>query len=99
MIISGATGTNRIKAYGDQIQTVKSGKDTASIPSQGQDQFILSPGAQEFGQVFQNIKGMSDVRDDKVKEFSDKINTGMYQVDSRKIADQMVGGTVVNGYY
>ena len=91
MIISGKNVQNVLKVYGEQNQ-VRSSSKTAKTPmAQGKDEFILSSGAQEFSQVFNAIKGISDVRPDKVKEFSDKIDAGTYQVNSKSIAEKMLG--------
>lgn len=91
MIISGKPIQNVLKVYGEQSQ-VKSNAKTGKTPmAQGKDEFILSSGAQEFSQVFKAIKGLPDVRTDKVKEFSEKIDAGTYEVNSMSVAEKMLG--------
>ena len=91
MIISGKNVQSVIKVYGDQNQVAKSSKTAKTPMAQGKDEFILSSGAQEFSQVFNAIKGISDVRPEKVQEFSEKIAAGTYEVNSKSIAEKMLG--------
>ena len=91
MIISSKPIQNVLKVYGEQSQGVKSSKTDKNQSSQRKDEFILSSGAQEFSQIFNAIKGVSDVRADKVQEFSAQIDAGTYQVDSQGIAEKMLG--------
>ena len=91
MIISGKPIQNVLKLYGEQNQVTKNSKTDKTSISQGKDELILSSGAQEFSQVFKTIKGISDVRPDKVKDFSEKIDGGTYQVDSKSVAEKMLG--------
>lgn len=89
MIISGIKSV--AKAYGDQNQIGKQARTERSQYTQQKDEVILSAGVQEFGTMFQKIIGMSDVRADKVSEFSGKIDAGTYSVNSLDIADKMIG--------
>jgi negative regulator of flagellin synthesis FlgM len=91
MIISGKPISNINKIYGEQNQVTKNAKTNKSQATQGKDEFILSSSAQEFGKVFNAIRGLSDTRQEKVNEISAKINNGTYQVDSRNIAAKMIG--------
>ena len=94
MIISSKPIQNVAKAYGDQNQIGKNTKVTKSPITQGKDEFILSQGAQEFGQIFNAIRSISDVRPDKVNEIYAKINAGTYQVDSNSVAEKMLGSFI-----
>ena len=91
MIISGKSIQNVLKVYGDQIQGVNKTKKGQNEITQGKDEFILSTGAQEFSHVFNAIRGISDVRPDKVKEFSDQLAADTYETDSQAIAEKMLG--------
>ena len=91
MIISGKQIQNVLKVYGEQNSVAKNNKADKGQSIQRQDQVILSSGVQEFGHLFQSIIAMSDVRPDKVSEFSQQIDTGNYQVSSRDIADKIIG--------
>ena len=95
MIISGKPIQNVLKLYGEQNQVTKSSKTGKTPTSQGKDELILSSGAQEFSQVFKAIRAIPDVRPEKVKEFSEKIDAGTYEVNSKSVAEKMLG--IYNG--
>lgn len=91
MIISNKQIQSVLKLYSEQNTASKSAKAEKAQPARGQDQVILSSGVQEFGQVLQKAVAMSDVRPEKVKMLSQKIQAGTYQVDSKDVADKMIG--------
>ena len=91
MIISNKQIQSVLKVYGEQNNAGKSAKTEKSQPAKGQDQVILSSGVQEFGHVLQRVIAMSDVRPEKVQELTKKIEAGTYQVDSKDVADKMIG--------
>jgi len=91
MIISGKPIQNVLKVYGEQNQVKSSSKTGKTSTAQGKDEFILSSSAQEFSQIFNTIKGISDVRPEKVTEFSEKIDAGTYKVDAKSVAEKMLG--------
>lgn len=91
MIISSKPIQNIAKVYGEQNQVAKNTKAGKSPIVQGKDEFILSSGAQEFGQIFNAIRGTSDVRREKVNELSEKINGGTYQINSKSVAEKILG--------
>lgn len=90
MIISGKQIQSIVKAYGEQTKVSKSAQPPAS-PAQKKDEVILSSQAQEFSQVLQTVRNLPAVREDKVKELAEKVASGTYKVDSKDIADQMIG--------
>lgn len=96
MIISNKQIQNVLKVYNEQNNAAKSAKTAKTQPTKGLDQVILSSGVQEFGQVLQRAVAMSDVRPERVKELSKKIQSGTYQVDSKEVADKMVGRSLVD---
>jgi negative regulator of flagellin synthesis FlgM len=96
MIISNKQIQSVLKVYSEQNNAAKNAKTAKTQPAKGQDQVILSSGVQEFGQVLQRAVAMSDVRPEKVKELSKKIQAGTYQVDSKDVADKMVGRSLVD---
>jgi len=91
MIISGKPIQNVAKVYGEQNQVTKNSKTGKKSISQGKDEFILSSGAQEFSPTFNRIKGLPDVRPEKVQELSEKIDGGTYHVNSQGTAEKMLG--------
>lgn len=96
MIISNKQIQSVLKVYSEQNNVAKSAKSAKTQPVKGADQVILSPGVQEFGQVLQRAVAMSDVRPERVKELSKKIQAGTYQVDSKEVADKMIGRALVD---
>ena len=81
---------NIAKIYGEQTKPSKSSKNQAAGAAQQPDEVILSSQAQEVSQHLRTIKGMSEVREDKVQELSEKIASGEYKVDSRELADRII---------
>ena len=93
MIILGKQIQNILKVYGEQTKVAKSAKTEKSGLSQQKDEVILSSKAQEFAQVLQTAKNMPSARNDKVKDFSDRLTQGTYHVDSKDIAEKMIEST------
>jgi negative regulator of flagellin synthesis FlgM len=96
MIISNKQIQNVLKVYSEQNNVAKNAKTAKTQPTKGPDQVILSSGVQEFGQVLQRAVAMSDVRPERVKELSKKIQAGTYHVDAKDVADKMIGRTLVD---
>lgn len=91
MIISGKQIQSIMKVYTDQNKVAKSDKTAGATPASKKDEVILSTQAQEFGQIYQAIKAMPEVREDKVRELSERIAQGDYSVDAREVAEKMLG--------
>ncbi len=91
MIIPSQGIKNVAKVYGDQNKIGQSYKVEKPVSTQQPDEVVLSSQAQEFGQFLQKIKSMPEVREDVVKEFSDRIAAGDYKVDSQAIAEKILG--------
>ncbi|HML34215.1 MULTISPECIES: flagellar biosynthesis anti-sigma factor FlgM [Sporomusa] len=81
---------NITKVYGEQTKVSKGAKSQGVSPTQRPDEVILSSHAQEVSQHLRAIKNMPEVREAKVQEFSDKIATGQYKVDSRELAERII---------
>lgn len=91
MIISGKQVQGIVKVYGEQNKLNKGIKQEKSDSAQSQDEVILSTNAQEFGQYLSSLQSMSGVRQDKVKDLSERIQSGTYEVDARAVAEKMLG--------
>lgn len=78
------------KIYGEQSKVSKSAKSQGGSSSQRPDEVILSTQAQELSQLLRTAKGLPEVREDKVKELSERIAKGEYKVDSRELADRII---------
>lgn len=81
---------NIAKVYGEQAKTSKSSKSQVAGTAQQPDEVILSSHAQEVSQHLRTLKGMSEVREEKVQELSTKIASGEYKVDSRELAERII---------
>ena len=81
---------NIAKIYGDQTKVSKTSKNQGSNSSQRSDEVILSSQAQEFSQILKAVKGLPEVREEKVKELSERIAKGEYKVDSKELADRLI---------
>ncbi len=91
MIISGKQIQSIMKVYTDQNKVAQNAKAADVSPASKKDEVILSTQAQEFGQIYQAIKALPDVREDKVRELSEKIAQGNYSVDAKEVAEKMLG--------
>ena len=90
MIISGKQIQNILKAYGDN-KPVKNTKAEKMAATQQKDEVVLSTQAQEFAHILQKIKNMPDVREEKVQELTQRIQSGEYHVEAKEVADKMIG--------
>lgn len=93
MIISGKQVPGILKAY-EQNRVTKPVKSEKGEAVSKRDAVELSAAAQDFGQILQSLKKIPEVRDNVVKEFSDRINSGSYIVDSRAVAEKMLDQTL-----
>lgn len=80
-----------MKVYTDQNKVSQTAKTKGTAPTSQKDEVILSSQAQEFGQIFQAIKAMPEIRQDKVQEIAGRIAQGDYSVDAREVAEKMIG--------
>ncbi|MDF2571195.1 MAG: flagellar biosynthesis anti-sigma factor FlgM [Sporomusa sp.] len=81
---------NIAKIYGEQSKVSKSSKNQGGSSSQRPDEVILSSEAQELSQILRKVKDLPEVREDKVKDLSERIAKGEYKVDSRELADRII---------
>jgi len=89
-VIIGKQFPDITKIYSDQMKVRKGAANEKAGQTAKPDEVVLSPAAQEFGQYIKALQGMSDVRDDKVKELAAEIASGRYQRDAREIAGRML---------
>lgn len=57
---------------------------------QKRDELSLSREAQSFSEILKKLRGESEVRQDKVAEFEQKISSGTYHVASENIAASLL---------
>lgn len=56
----------------------------------------LSAKAQEFQRIRQILDQIPDVREEKIRELKDRIESGNYTVDSGKVAARMLGESLID---
>ena len=56
----------------------------------------LSTTAKDVQALSKAISELPDVREDKVQELKDRIGKGAYKVDAEKIAEKMVGESILD---
>lgn len=62
----------------------------AAAPASFRDEVHLSREAQSFQSMLQELKGMGEVRQDKVDFYTSAIESGNYDVPSANIASRML---------
>ena len=56
----------------------------------------LSAEAKDFQRIRQMLDQIPDVREEKVQELKDRIESGNYKVDSGKVAAKMLGESLID---
>lgn len=59
-------------------------------PEGKKDEVSISNSGQDYATVMNTLRGVPDIRDEKVEEFSEKISNGTYDVSGKDIADKLV---------
>lgn len=54
------------------------------------DELTISSQAKDFALVMKTLRGVPDVREDKVAELSDALEKGTYNVSGNKISDNLI---------
>lgn len=54
------------------------------------DELKISSEAQDFQTVLNSAKKVGDIRQEKVNEIKDQVDSGRYKVDAQKIAEKML---------
>lgn len=96
MIVSSSQIQKVLKLYGEQSKISKNTNADTTGSIQKKDEVILSSEAQGFGQIMQTLNGLPAVREDRVKDLSEQISTGKYNVTSQEIAEKMLGRLAVD---
>ncbi|MDZ4165562.1 MAG: flagellar biosynthesis anti-sigma factor FlgM [Smithellaceae bacterium] len=90
------TMTQAVQQYQktDQVSSETAKKVKADVAPQ--EQVDLSTQAKEFRQIKGLVTNQPEVREDKVEELKSRISAGTYQADAGKIADRMVGESLLD---
>ncbi len=83
-----------------QYQRTDAGKTDVEAKALGnaspEEKVNLSATARDIQQLKNTINQLPEVRTDKVQELQKKIESGAYQVDSGKLAEKMVGESLLD---
>jgi len=90
VIISGKPIQGVIKTYSDQNKISKSEQVKPVSRSMKPDEVILSSHGQEIGHIYQAYKNAPDIRQDKIRDLSERISRGDYNVSAKDVAAKIV---------
>lgn len=83
----------RVEAY-NQVsqlyQATKPKKVTKSTGNTVTDQYQVSRSGRDYQTAKNAVNNAPDVREDKVKEYKEKLNSGTYNISSQEISEYMV---------
>lgn len=71
-------------------QANKTKKISKSSETEKKDQFEISQSAKDYQTAKNALSQTPDIREDKVAEIKNAMNTGTYNVSAQEIADKMV---------
>jgi negative regulator of flagellin synthesis FlgM len=99
MEIKGKDASVNIDAYLNKIAdkkdvAQKAKPDTPSV--RGEDKVQISARAREIVEAQKAAKAIPDVREDKVAEVKNKVETGTYRVEGHRIAVNMIDESLQN---
>lgn len=85
---------NNVNSSSNYYSNVAAARYTNSIGyvrgAQKSDSFTPSKEAKSFSEMLNKLKGVSDVREDKVNEIQQKISSGQYFVSAQDIAASLL---------
>lgn len=73
----------------NNTETIKS-KDKTAKPEAAADKIEISTESKGIAKYVDLIKGMPDIRNDKVEEIQNRISSGNYKVSSGELASKML---------
>ncbi|MCP3952148.1 MAG: flagellar biosynthesis anti-sigma factor FlgM [Desulfobacterales bacterium] len=99
MEVSGKNITTTLEAYASKVQETKKpvpADREKEQPSVKGDTVSLSREAREVASITQKLEETPDVREDKVTEIQEKIESGTYNVDGQKAANGLMMESLIN---
>jgi len=78
------------KIQRQRISKVSHYNAKVSLSRNGEDHLTLSDKAIEFREIKDMLEQIPDVRQDKVIRLSEKIKQGEYNIDSKKVAEEIL---------
>ena len=94
---TGNSLTELISQYKINEEKVKPEPEKQAADSVVQEEKVsLSSAARDIQQAEKAIEELPDVREEKVRELQDQIETGRYDVSGEKIAGKMLGESILD---
>jgi len=79
----------------NEVQQLLNGQINQEVKPESRDAIVnLSQASKELRIANETISSVPDVREDKIAEIRDKIESGSYRIDDRAVADKMVGSFI-----
>ncbi len=91
----------KIEAYIQQTQernVTKASEVKAQKPVSQEDKVVLSQTARQMNKIREQLDSIPDVREEKVEEIKNQIDTGTYTVEGKKIAFNMLKESVLDEF-
>ncbi len=91
--------TVNIDAYVNQVQDKDKADAISKQPDKQQtktDTVVLSDTAKTVQEAQTQLESIPDVREEKVAELREQIESGTYEIDAEKIADKMLKEALLN---
>jgi negative regulator of flagellin synthesis FlgM len=81
-------GKEKTKVHGSPREAPKGGLS--------EDKIALSPEAKQIQEAKKLLDSLPDIREDKVAEIKEQIESGAYNIDGEKIAFKMIRESILN---
>jgi len=79
----------------NEVQQLLNGQKNQELKSESRDAIVnFSRASKELRLANETIASAPDVREDKITEIRDKIESGTYRIDNQAVADKMVGSFI-----
>jgi len=79
----------------NEIQQILTEQKNKEVKPESRDTIVnLSQASKELRLANETIASAPDVREDKISEIRDKIESGTYRIDDQAVADKMVGSFI-----
>lgn len=78
------------RVYQEQLNISQNRKEKTDSAAQSTDEVVLSTHALEFSNTLKALKNSPEIREAKIKELSEKIDAGSYQIASAEIAEAII---------
>lgn len=62
-----------------------------AIPGHEQDGIKVSDKGQVYQSLLQKVKEIPEVREERIREITERINKGEFKIDTQAIADKLLG--------